>query len=181
MERHVPKDAFSKLAKAARCTCPTHVHITQPGVRAGRFSHTLAGSLPLLWHYFQTSSCIWPSRRYNAAVHEEPRYCALVDKENQQPTVHVTFKHPARRVATPTEYLNVLKDNMFNATLNNRLFKISRKHDPPFYSAQVGSDSPCLLMFKECQPGCPCTASLGLLVEASDGSSTPLQQCSLDT
>jgi hypothetical protein len=39
--------------------------------------------------------------------------------------------------ATPAEFIDYLAAELFQSLVNERLFKLSRQDDPPFYVAQV--------------------------------------------
>ena len=39
--------------------------------------------------------------------------------------------------ATPAEFVEYLADELFQSCVNERLFKLSRRDDPPFYTAQA--------------------------------------------
>jgi len=60
-----------------------------------------------------------------------------VDKEQQHANVHITFNHPRGQISTPAAFVNFLQDGMFQAAVNNRFYKLSRKPDPPFWVGQV--------------------------------------------
>ncbi|KAK9846440.1 hypothetical protein WJX81_003803 [Elliptochloris bilobata] len=84
-----------------------------------------------------------PIPRFDLVPHDEPRVEAFTDKEVQQSSVYVSFKHPAPRLCTPADYQAHLCAAMFHNALNQRLFRMSRQTDPPFYSAQVASEPVC--------------------------------------
>ena len=69
--------------------------------------------------------------------HTEPHIQAFTDKEAQQSLVHISFKHPTPRVTTPAEYLDNIRQSLFQIALNRRFFNIGRRPDPPFYAAQA--------------------------------------------
>lgn len=70
-------------------------------------------------------------------AHEEPRFHTWVDREQQQASVQVVFQRPAPPLASPADLRTVIAEELFMAALNNRFFRISRRTDPPFYSASV--------------------------------------------
>lgn len=69
--------------------------------------------------------------------HTRLRLDAFVDKEQQHASIQVTFNHPRRKINTAAGFVTFLKDGLFQVALNNRLFKMGRKPDPPFWIAQV--------------------------------------------
>jgi hypothetical protein len=69
------------------------------------------------------------------APHAEPRVMCAVDKEHTKTTVTVTFKYEANKVSTPGGFFRKTIEDAFKLALDNRLYKIMRKADPPFFSA----------------------------------------------
>lgn len=69
--------------------------------------------------------------------HVKPRYSSFADKEAQASLIYLTFKQDRRKLRTPAEYLSVLEEEVFESCVNERLYKVSREIDPPFYSASV--------------------------------------------
>ena len=67
--------------------------------------------------------------------HAEPRYVCVVDKEHTKTTVTVTFKYEANKVSTPGGFFRKTIEDAFKLALDNRLYKIMRRTDPPFFSA----------------------------------------------
>lgn len=60
-----------------------------------------------------------------------------MDKEQQHASVQITFNHIRQKVNTAAGFVAYMKDGLFQVALNNRLFKMGRKPDPPFWLAQV--------------------------------------------
>ena len=69
--------------------------------------------------------------------HEEPRYHAYVDKETQQASVQVIFQQETLQLKSAQDLKALIIEELFLVALNNRLFRISRRPDPPFYGAAV--------------------------------------------
>lgn len=69
--------------------------------------------------------------------HQEPRYHAYVDKETQQAAVTAVFQQEFLELSSPKDLKNLITEELFLVALNNRLFRISRRPDPPFYAAAV--------------------------------------------
>lgn len=78
-------------------------------------------------------------RSFPLTAHEEPRYSSFADKEAQAALIYLTFKRPRRQLTTPAEYLSFLEEELFESCCNERLFKISRENNPPFYTGSVRS------------------------------------------
>ena len=69
--------------------------------------------------------------------HEEPRFHAYVDKETQQAAVQVIFQQESLLLKSAKDLRYLITEELFLVALNNRLFRISRRPDPPFYAAAV--------------------------------------------
>lgn len=69
------------------------------------------------------------------APHVEPRITCMVDREATKTSVTVTFKYEASECATPSGFFTKTVEDSFKLALDNRLYKIMRKADPPFFSA----------------------------------------------
>mmetsp|Transcript_12208 Transcript_12208/g.26250 ORF Transcript_12208/g.26250 Transcript_12208/m.26250 type:complete len:1102 (+) Transcript_12208:74-3379(+) len=78
--------------------------------------------------------------RFTLSQHEVPRCKVMVDKEAQDSTVFVSFKHPRSKTTTPAEFLEHLLDLLFEVALAGRLFKLSRLVDPPFVMASAAEE-----------------------------------------
>lgn len=48
---------------------------------------------------------------------------------------------PADRIKTVKDYRDSLAESMFHCALNQRLFKISRRNDPPYFSCSSAADA----------------------------------------
>lgn len=69
------------------------------------------------------------------APHTSPRLTCMVDKEYTKTTVTLTFKYEANKVSTPGGFFRKTVEDAFKLVLDNRLYKIMRRADPPFFSA----------------------------------------------
>ena len=69
------------------------------------------------------------------AFHASPRVTCSVDKEHTKTTVTLTFKYPANPISTPGDFFQKTVEEAFKLALDNRLYKLMRKADPPFFSA----------------------------------------------
>ncbi len=79
-----------------------------------------------------TSYCV---RRFQLKEHTVTRYSSFADKEAQAALVYLTFKRPRRKLSTAAQYQSYLAEELFESCTNERLFKISRQNNPPFYTA----------------------------------------------
>ncbi|KAF2950745.1 hypothetical protein DAI22_01g209300 [Oryza sativa Japonica Group] len=73
--------------------------------------------------------------------HVEPRFSCFVESEAAGSAVVVSCKMPADRIKTVTDYRDSLAESMFHCALNQRLFKISRRNDPPYFSCSSAADA----------------------------------------
>ena len=69
------------------------------------------------------------------AFHASARFTCSVDKEHTKTTVTLTFKYPANPISTPGDFFQKTVEEAFKLALDNRLYKLMRKADPPFFSA----------------------------------------------
>eukprot|EP00850_Spirogloea_muscicola_P005254 SM000023S07710 [mRNA] locus=s23:983129:990756:- [translate_table: standard] len=73
--------------------------------------------------------------------HTEPRFSTLAEKEAGGSAVMVSFKQPSEEMVTVDDYRRFLSEELFNLAMNQRLFKISRRKEPPFYSCQMSTEA----------------------------------------
>ena len=52
----------------------------------------------------------------------------------------ISYKMPVSDLKTVKDYRDMLAESMFLHALNQRLFKISRRKDPPFFACSVAAD-----------------------------------------
>jgi len=76
-----------------------------------------------------------PTPRPSAAFHAAPRVSRWADKEHTKTTATVTFKYPANPISTPGDFFRKTVEEAFKLALDNRLYKLMRQVDPPFFSA----------------------------------------------
>ena len=74
------------------------------------------------------------------------RFSSFADKEAQAALVYLTFKRLRRKLSTAAQYQSYLAEELFESCTNERLFKISRQNDPPFYTATVSLSAPSRLI-----------------------------------
>ncbi|RLM93624.1 putative zinc protease PqqL [Panicum miliaceum] len=73
--------------------------------------------------------------------HEEPRFSCFVESEAAGSAVVISCKMPAGEIKTVKDYKDSLAESMFHCALNQRLFKISRRKDPPYFSCSSAADA----------------------------------------
>lgn len=73
--------------------------------------------------------------------HEEPRFSCFVESEAAGSAVVISCKMPAGGIKTVKDYKDSLAESMFHCALNQRLFKISRTKDPPYFSCSSAADA----------------------------------------
>ncbi|BAB09891.1 zinc protease PQQL-like protein [Arabidopsis thaliana] len=72
--------------------------------------------------------------------HEETRFSCFVESEAAGSAVMISYKMPVSDLKTVKDYRDMLAESMFLHALNQRLFKISRRKDPPFFACSVAAD-----------------------------------------
>ncbi|CAN6441507.1 unnamed protein product [Victoria cruziana] len=77
---------------------------------------------------------------FHVPTHEEPRFSCFVESEAGWSAVVLSCKIPVVEMKTVKDYRNSLAEAMFHCALNQRLFKISRRKDPPFFSCSSAGD-----------------------------------------
>lgn len=58
-----------------------------------------------------------------------------------QSAVVISYKMPMRELKKVKDYKSLLTESMFLYALNQRLFKLSRRKDPPYFSCSATADS----------------------------------------
>lgn len=58
-----------------------------------------------------------------------------------QSAVVISYKMPMRELKTVKDYKSLLTESMFLYALNQRLYKLSRRKDPPYFSCSATADS----------------------------------------
>lgn len=72
--------------------------------------------------------------------HGEPRFSCFVESEAAGSAVMISCKMPAGEIKTVKDYRDLLVESMFLQAINQRLFKISRRKDSPFFSCSAAAD-----------------------------------------
>lgn len=93
-------------------------------------------------HFGQKSSVHEPPDipRFPVPSHDNPRFSCFVDSEAAGSAVMISCKFPAQELKTIKDYRDLLVESMFLLALNQRLFKVSRRGDPPFHSCSAAAD-----------------------------------------
>ncbi|KAH7572183.1 hypothetical protein JRO89_XS04G0216300 [Xanthoceras sorbifolium] len=72
--------------------------------------------------------------------HQEPRFSCFTESEAAGSAVMISYKMPVNELKTVKDYKEMLTESMFFHALNQRLFKLSRRKDPPFFSCSTTAD-----------------------------------------
>ncbi|KAK0571738.1 hypothetical protein LWI29_020838 [Acer saccharum] len=72
--------------------------------------------------------------------HQEPRFSCFTESEAAGSAVMISYKMPVNELKTVKDYKEMLTESMFFHALNQRLFKLSRRKDPPFFSCSSNAD-----------------------------------------
>ncbi|KAM7276034.1 hypothetical protein ACFE04_017900 [Oxalis oulophora] len=78
--------------------------------------------------------------KFPVPTHEEPRFSCFVESEAAGSAVMISYKMPASKLKTVKDYKDLLTESMFLHALTQRLFKISRRKDPPYFSCSAAAD-----------------------------------------
>ncbi|KAH9623003.1 hypothetical protein KSS87_020828 [Heliosperma pusillum] len=104
-------------------------------------------------------------------LHEEPRFSCFVESEAAGSAVVISCKMPAQDLKNLKDYRDLLVESMFLQAVNQRLFKISRQKEPPFFSCSAAADalaSPvkAYIMTSSCKENRTTDALEAMLMEA---------------
>ncbi|KNA14112.1 hypothetical protein SOVF_110570 [Spinacia oleracea] len=93
-------------------------------------------------HFGQKSSSHEPPDIPNFPVpsHDEPRFSCFIESEAAGSAVMISCKRPSQELKTIKDYRDLLVESLFLLALNQRLFKVSRRRDPPFHSCSAAAD-----------------------------------------
>ena len=80
-------------------------------------------------------------RRPKIPPHAEPRIVCSVDKEHTKTTVTLTYKYDSNDLSTPGGYFRETVEDAFKLALDNRLYKLMRRPNPPFFSAGCSAEA----------------------------------------
>ncbi|XVF49053.1 hypothetical protein PTKIN_Ptkin03bG0238000 [Pterospermum kingtungense] len=72
--------------------------------------------------------------------HKEPRFSYFVEPEASWFSVFISYKMQAGQTKTIKDYRDMLVESMFVTALNQRLFKIFKRKDPPYFSCSASTD-----------------------------------------
>ncbi len=68
--------------------------------------------------------------------HKETQIKIVTDKEAQYPLAFAFYKHPLKKSKTLGDYREMIKENLYNSMINNRLQEKTQLPEPPFLMAQ---------------------------------------------
>jgi len=77
---------------------------------------------------------------FSVPPHEDPHFSCFGETEAGGSAVMMSCKVPATQDTAIKDYRFLLAEQMFHSALNQRLFKISRQKDPPFFSCVSSSE-----------------------------------------
>ncbi|KAL4301725.1 hypothetical protein GQ457_10G017130 [Hibiscus cannabinus] len=80
-----------------------------------------------------------PIPHFKVPSHDDPRFSYFVEPEASESAVMIAYKMQADEMKTVKDYREKLVKSMFCMALNRRLFRISRRKDPPYFSCSVDS------------------------------------------
>ncbi|XP_010667309.2 zinc protease PQQL-like isoform X1 [Beta vulgaris subsp. vulgaris] len=111
-------------------------------IAVGDFPSTESVVELIRMHFGQKSSALEPVNlpHFPVPSHDEPRFSCFIESEAAGSAVMISCKMPARQLKTIKDYRDLLVESMFLQALNQRLFKVSRRRDPPFYSCSAAAD-----------------------------------------
>ncbi|KAI4380729.1 hypothetical protein MLD38_006890 [Melastoma candidum] len=81
-----------------------------------------------------------PIPTFTVPGHEEPRFSYFVEREASGSAVMISYKMSANELKTVRDYQDLLTELMFLHALNQRLFKLSRRRDPPYFTCSAAAD-----------------------------------------
>ncbi|GAB4852720.1 hypothetical protein Ancab_016931 [Ancistrocladus abbreviatus] len=118
-----------------------HLH-NMAVIAVGDFPETQSVVELIRMHFGQKNSASNPPPvpLFQVPSHEEPRFSCFVESEAAGSAVMISCKMPVGELKTVKDYRDLLVESMFLQALNQRLFKISRRKDPPFFSCSAAAD-----------------------------------------
>uniref|UniRef100_A0A453EX77 Zinc protease pqqL n=1 Tax=Aegilops tauschii subsp. strangulata TaxID=200361 RepID=A0A453EX77_AEGTS len=110
----------------------------------GDFPDTQAVVELIKEHFGQKASISCPPPvipEFPVPSHIEPRFSCFVESEAAGSAVVISCKMPAGEIKTVKDYRDSLAESIFHCALNQRLFKLSRRRDPPYFSCSSAADA----------------------------------------
>ncbi|XP_020265173.1 zinc protease PQQL-like isoform X2 [Asparagus officinalis] len=109
---------------------------------------------------------------YPVPSHKEPRFSCFVESEAAGSAVMISCKLPDYEMRTVRDYRDSLAESMFHCALNQRLFKLSRRKDPPYFSCSSSADAlvkpvKAYIMTSSCREGGTVDALESMLMEVA--------------
>jgi hypothetical protein len=102
------------------------------------------------------------------------RHLLSVFLYQKQSAVVISCKMPAGEIKTVKDYRDSLAESIFHCALNQRLFKLSRRRDPPYFSCSSAADAlvrpvKAYIMTSSCREKGTVEALESMLVEVLNG------------
>ncbi|KAI5001139.1 zinc protease PQQL-like [Hordeum vulgare subsp. vulgare] len=110
----------------------------------GDFPDTQAVVELIKEHFGQKAPASFPPQvipEFPVPSHIEPRFSCFVESEAAGSAVVISCKMPAGEIKTVKDYRDSLAESIFHCALNQRLFKLSRRRDPPYFSCSSAADA----------------------------------------
>lgn len=109
----------------------------------GDFPDTQSVVELIKYHFGSKESIVDPPNmpKFPVPSHEKPRISCFAESEAAGSAVMISYKMPMRELKTVKDYIILLTESMFLYALNQRLFKLSRRKDPPYFSCSAAADS----------------------------------------
>ncbi|KAE8698399.1 Mitochondrial-processing peptidase subunit beta [Hibiscus syriacus] len=111
-----------------------------------------------------------PIPQFKVPPHEDPRFSYFVEPEASGSAVVISYKMQEDEMKTVKDYREMLVKSMFRIALNRRLFRISRRKDPPYFSCSIASyvlvrDLKAYIMTSSCKEKGTLEALESMLIE----------------
>ncbi|RVW96330.1 Zinc protease PQQL-like [Vitis vinifera] len=150
-----------------------HLH-NMAVIAVGDFSDTQSVVELIRTHFGPKSSAHdpLPIPHFPVPSHEEPRFSCFVESEAAGSAVMISYKMSVDELKTVKDYKDLLTESMFLYALNQRLFKISRRKDPPYFSCSAAADVlvrpvKAYMITSSCKEKCTIEALESMLIEVA--------------
>lgn len=150
-----------------------HLH-NMAVIAVGDFSDTQSVVELIRTHFAPKSSAHdpLPIPHFPVPSHEEPRFSCFVESEAAGSAVMISYKMSVDELKTVKDYKDLLTESMFLYALNQRLFKISRRKDPPYFSCSAAADVlvrpvKAYMITSSCKEKCTIEALESMLIEVA--------------
>ncbi|KAH1105483.1 hypothetical protein J1N35_009251 [Gossypium stocksii] len=143
-------------------------------IAVGDFSDTKSVIELIKTHFGHKYSALDPPSipHFKVPSHEDPRFSYFVEPEASGSAVMISYKMQVDELKTMKDYREMLVKSMFRIALNRRLFRISRRKDPPYFSCSVASyvlvrDLKAYIMSSSCKEKGTLEAFESMLIEVA--------------